>query len=391
MTSRSRSISPVDGSVYLTRTTATTEQIEATLAGADAAAARWAATALDERAAVVERMVDVDGRARRRHRRRAGLADGPSGRRGRAGRDPPGLPGTGSGHGGRWRRRRWPTSTPAATRRPVGVIRRRPLGVVLVLAPWNYPYLCSVNTVVPALLAGNAVVLKTASQTPLVAERYAEAFAAAGLPDGVFGVPPPRPRRRPAPSSPTSASATWRSPGRSRSATWCSGPPGGGSSPPGSSSAARTRPTCGPTPTSTHAVANLVDGSFFNSGQSCCGIERIYVHRDVHDAFVEAFVAAHPALRARRPARSGHALWADGAGLGRRRGARARSPRRWPRRRPVAGRPGRLRAATPSAPRTWRRRCSSTSTTRWTVMSRGDVRAGRRHHGGRRRRRGGAP
>jgi acyl-CoA reductase-like NAD-dependent aldehyde dehydrogenase len=65
-------------------------------------------------------------------------------------------------------------------------IRREPLGTVLVLAPWNYPWLASVNAIVPALLAGNSVILKIAPQTPLVAERYAEAFTAAGLPDGVF-------------------------------------------------------------------------------------------------------------------------------------------------------------------------------------------------------------
>ena len=65
-------------------------------------------------------------------------------------------------------------------------IRREPLGVVLVLAPWNYPYLASVNAVIPAIMAGNSVILKMAQQTPLVAERYAEAFAEAGLPSGVF-------------------------------------------------------------------------------------------------------------------------------------------------------------------------------------------------------------
>jgi TolB-like protein len=65
-------------------------------------------------------------------------------------------------------------------------IRREPLGTVLVLAPWNYPWLASVNAIVPAILAGNAVILKIAPQTPLVAERYAEAFQSAGLPDGVF-------------------------------------------------------------------------------------------------------------------------------------------------------------------------------------------------------------
>ena len=65
-------------------------------------------------------------------------------------------------------------------------IRREPLGVVLVVAPWNYPWLTSVNALVPALLAGNSVILKMAAQTPRVAERYADAFAAAGLPEGVF-------------------------------------------------------------------------------------------------------------------------------------------------------------------------------------------------------------
>src|SRR5580765_5509691 len=65
-------------------------------------------------------------------------------------------------------------------------IRREPLGVVFVVAPWNYPWLTSVNAVVPALLAGNSVILKMAAQTPLVAERYAQAFGAAGLPQGVF-------------------------------------------------------------------------------------------------------------------------------------------------------------------------------------------------------------
>ena len=57
---------------------------------------------------------------------------------------------------------------------------------MLVVAPWNYPWLTSVNAVVPALLAGNAVILKMAQQTPLVAERYAEAFRTAGLPEDVF-------------------------------------------------------------------------------------------------------------------------------------------------------------------------------------------------------------
>ncbi|UCE86914.1 MAG: aldehyde dehydrogenase family protein, partial [Deltaproteobacteria bacterium] len=65
-------------------------------------------------------------------------------------------------------------------------IRREPLGVVLTVAPWNYPYLTAVNSIVPALVAGNAVILRHSSQTPLCAERLAQAFAEADLPAGVF-------------------------------------------------------------------------------------------------------------------------------------------------------------------------------------------------------------
>jgi len=61
-------------------------------------------------------------------------------------------------------------------------IRHEPVGVVLVVAPWNYPYLCSVNAVVPALLAGDAVLLKVSSQTPLVADRWARAWRPRGCP-----------------------------------------------------------------------------------------------------------------------------------------------------------------------------------------------------------------
>ena len=71
-------------------------------------------------------------------------------------------------------------------------IRRDPLGSVLVVAPWNYPYLCAVNSVVPALLAGNTVVLKHATQTLLCAERLSEAFAAAGAPPACSSTSSPR-------------------------------------------------------------------------------------------------------------------------------------------------------------------------------------------------------
>ena len=122
-------------------------------------------------------------------------------------------------------------------------------GVVLVIAPWNYPFLTAINTIVPALIAGNAVVLKHASQTPLAGERLAQAFA--HLPEGLFHQPLPRPRddrRRSSPSAPSTSST---SPARSRR-------PGDRARRgrhlrrrSGSSSAARTRATSAPMPTST--------------------------------------------------------------------------------------------------------------------------------------------
>jgi acyl-CoA reductase-like NAD-dependent aldehyde dehydrogenase len=66
------------------------------------------------------------------------------------------------------------------------LIRRDPLGVVLVVAPWNYPFLTAINSIVPGLLAGNAVLLKAATQTLLTGERFQAAFDAAGLPRGLF-------------------------------------------------------------------------------------------------------------------------------------------------------------------------------------------------------------
>ncbi len=168
-------------------------------------------------------------------------------------------------------------------------IRREPIGVVLVLAPWNYPWLASVNAVVPAILAGNSVILKIAPQTPLVAERYAEAFEAAGLPDGVFQflhmdhdqvadlVKDPRIGFVAFTGSVEGGRAVQRAASGRFIAT---GLELGGKDP------AYVRYDAPLDAT----IENLVDGTFFNSGQSCCAIERIYVHHKVYQGFVEGFV-----------------------------------------------------------------------------------------------------
>ena len=168
-------------------------------------------------------------------------------------------------------------------------IRREPLGVVLVIAPWNYPWLTSVNAVVPALLAGNAVVLKMAAQTPLVAERYLEAFRAAGLPHGVFQflhldhaqvrklIADPRVAFVAFTGSVAGGHAVQRAASGRFIAT---GLELGGKDPAYVRADAPLEAT----------VENLVDGAFFNSGQSCCAVERIYVERKVYKSFVDAFV-----------------------------------------------------------------------------------------------------
>jgi acyl-CoA reductase-like NAD-dependent aldehyde dehydrogenase len=168
-------------------------------------------------------------------------------------------------------------------------IRREPLGVVLVIAPWNYPYLTSVNAIVPALLAGNVVILKHSHQTPLVADRYAEGFKAAGLPDGVFQyldlgheeaeklMADPRVDYVNFTGSVKGGHAVQKA---ISDKFIVAGLELGGKDP----AYVREDADLG------SAVENLVDGSFFNSGQCCCGIERIYVHEKLYKPFIEGFV-----------------------------------------------------------------------------------------------------
>ena len=169
------------------------------------------------------------------------------------------------------------------------VIRREPIGIVLVIAPWNYPYLTAVNSIIPALMAGNAVVLKHAAQTILVGERFAKAFKTAGLPKDVFQ------------NLVLSHKQTARiiSGGHANMVCFTGSVAGGKAMENaaagrfinvglelGGKDPAYVRPDTN----MAHAVENLVDGAFFNSGQSCCGIERIYVHKKVWSDFIDGVV-----------------------------------------------------------------------------------------------------
>jgi acyl-CoA reductase-like NAD-dependent aldehyde dehydrogenase len=168
-------------------------------------------------------------------------------------------------------------------------IKRVPLGVVVVLAPWNYPYLTAVNAVLPALIAGNTVLLKHSHQTPLCAERFAEAFAAAGVPRGVFQflhLSHEDTARLAADTRVAAVSFTGSvTGGRAVVAATAAGfaPSGlelGGKDP------AYVRADAD----LSQAVESLTDGAFYNAGQSCCGIKRIYVIEPLFERFVEAMV-----------------------------------------------------------------------------------------------------
>ena len=171
----------------------------------------------------------------------------------------------------------------------VRYVKRDPLGVVFTIAPWNYPYLTAVNSIIPALMAGNAVVLKHAASTLLVAERFQQAFDRAELPKGVFQhlVLDHEQTANIIASGHANMVCFTGSVAGGRAIEEASagrfinvGLELGGKDP------AYVRPDAH----MAHAIENLVDGAFFNSGQSCCGIERIYVHRKVWDDFLDGFV-----------------------------------------------------------------------------------------------------
>ena len=283
---KQRTISPVDGSMYVERDLASHELIETTLAKAVDAQRTWKSVPVAERVELIRRAVQwCVARADR-------LGEELSWQMGRPVSQTPNEI-----RRGFQERALYMCAIAAEALTDLEVekkegferfIRREPLGVVLVVAPWNYPWLTSVNAVVPALLAGNSVILKMAAQTPLVAERYAEAFAAAGLPQGVFQylhMDHGETARVIADPRIAYVAFTGSVPGGHAVQAAAAARFVGTGLELGGKDPAYVRPDAPLAAT----VENLVDGAYFNSGQSCCGIERIYVHRSVFRAFVDAF------------------------------------------------------------------------------------------------------
>ena len=167
-------------------------------------------------------------------------------------------------------------------------VKKEPLGTIFVIAPWNYPFNTSVNSIVPSLLSGNTVILKHSSQTPLCAEQLFDAANKALLPKNIF-------QFLHLDHSSTSRVISDR---RINHVLFTGSVSGGKEVKKsigtrfigaglelGGKDPAYVRNDCN----LEHAIENLVDGSYFNSGQSCCGIERIYVDESIYDNFVEAF------------------------------------------------------------------------------------------------------
>jgi acyl-CoA reductase-like NAD-dependent aldehyde dehydrogenase len=281
-----RTISPVDGRVFAERTLASAAEIDRALERARTAHRDWRGVPVVERAAVMERFCTEF------ERRGAQIAQDLCWQMGRPLRFAP------SEVRGTLERARYmigiastaladidPGPKPDSRR----FIRREPLGVVFTVAAWNYPYLIAVNSVVPALMAGNAVVLKHSAQTPLAAEAFAECFAAAGLPAGLFQV------------LHLSHQDTERVIGDARvDFVAFTGSVAGGRA---VQRAAAERFVgvglelggCDPVyvrhdANLVHAIENIVDGAYFNSGQSCCGLQRIYVHESLYEPFTRGAI-----------------------------------------------------------------------------------------------------
>lgn len=285
MTRLMKTVSPVDGSVYVERFFADETEIADALSQAVRAAEVWRDVPVEERAEICGRAVDFLVASK------DGIAEEITWQMGRPIRYTPGEV-----NGLEERARHMIEAAPEALKDTPAdekdgftrFIRHEPLGVVFVIAPWNYPYLTSVNTIIPALMAGNAVILKHSQQTPLTAERFAEAFAAAGLPTGVFQflhlVHADTERIIRAPEI-NFVAFTGSVPGGEMVEAASSGRFIGVGLELGGKDPAYVRADAD----IGHAVENLVDGAFFNSGQSCCGIERIYAHKDIYDDFVDGF------------------------------------------------------------------------------------------------------
>jgi len=277
-----KTISPVDGRVYVERELADAGAIDRALDAAMRAQTDWAAQPLALRCALLQTAVENFVA------NKAAIASEITWQMGRPISHSPGEV------RGFEERARYMISIAEAALAPVvpapkagfkRQIKRVPVGVVAVVAPWNFPYLTAVNAIWPALVAGNAVMLKHSHQTPLCAERFAQALNLAGIPDGVFQflhLSHGDTARFVADRRINSVCFTGSVEGGHAIVASMAGGFASAGLELGGKDPAYVRDDAN----IAHAVEVLTDGAFFNSGQSCCGIKRIYVHARVYKEFL---------------------------------------------------------------------------------------------------------
>lgn len=275
-------ISPVDDSVVVTRELADREAIFWCQERANNAQAKWRSTSLEQRQTLCSKAIDILLSSRNI------IASEISWMMGRP------IRYSGSELSGVEERARYMIRVSKEALAPITLpekpgftryIKREPLGTVLVIAPWNYPYLTAINSIIPALVAGNTVILKHSAQTPLCAERLQEAFDKAGLPKGVFQhlhLSHESTERLIASEQIqhvvfTGSVAGGKMVEKAAAGHFHSiGLELGGKDPAYIRADAKLD----------DAVEAVVEGALFNSGQSCCGIERVYVDNSIHEEFV---------------------------------------------------------------------------------------------------------
>jgi acyl-CoA reductase-like NAD-dependent aldehyde dehydrogenase len=280
-------ISPIDNRIYLSRDYASSEQIQSAFNQAINAQHGWQQTSISERASLCHRMVDsfvsmketiaeeICWQMGRPIRYAAGEVDGFE------------------------ERARYMIDIAESALATVEIpekpgfkryIKHQALGTVFIISPWNYPYLTAVNAIVPAMMAGNTVVLKASAQVPLCAERLAEAFNKAGLPEGVFQYlhmthSDTQDVIKNAPINQVCFTGSVE--GGQQVEESAAGRFLGVGLELGGKDPAYVRADAD----LNHAVETIIDGAMFNAGQSCCGIERAYIHESVYDPFIEKAVA----------------------------------------------------------------------------------------------------
>ncbi len=290
MTDVQRTVSPIDGRTYVERALATPAAIDATIEAGARAYASWRRWPRAERMARVAAWIDaIEADSAR-------LSEELTWQMGRPISHSP-YEIRGFVDRGRAMLRQADEAladiVPSAKEGFTRFVRRDPLGLVLVLAPWNYPWLTAVNVIAPALIAGNTVLLKHSDQTPLVAERMVEHARAAGIPEGVLAyvhashadiagaVRDPRVAHVAFTGSVLGGRAVHAAAGGTFKTVGLEL---------GGKDAAWVRADAD----LDFAAENIVEGVLFNAGQSCCAVERIYVDAAVFDDFVERAVkAAH--------------------------------------------------------------------------------------------------